>query len=76
VNSNAHFVKKYKSIFQIYTQVVNKEKLGRWKTKSELRGFSPQENYTDRATAACGQLMLTLADRGCRVVSATDPHGR
>jgi hypothetical protein len=40
-------------------------------------GLSPLENYTDRATAVCrqsyGQL---LADRGCRVVSATNPHGR
>jgi hypothetical protein len=32
--------------------------------------FSPQANYTDRATAACHP------NRGCRVVSATDPHGR
>jgi hypothetical protein len=23
------------------------------KTKTKLRGFSPQVNYTDRATAAC-----------------------
>jgi hypothetical protein len=37
----------------------------------KLRGFSPQANYTDRA-----KLGPTLADRGCRVVSETDPHGR
>jgi hypothetical protein len=36
--------------------------------------FSPQENYTDRATAALSaKLVPTFADRGCRVVSPTDP---
>jgi hypothetical protein len=30
-------------------------------------------NYTDRATAAWRPI---LADRVCRVVSATNPHGR
>jgi hypothetical protein len=37
---------------------------------NKLRGLSPQANYIDRAN-----LVPTLADRGCRVVSATDPHG-
>jgi hypothetical protein len=41
-------------------------------TKTKLCGFSPQANYTDRAA----KLVPTFADRGCRVVSATDPHGR
>jgi hypothetical protein len=36
---------------------------------------SPQANYTDRAKTACRRNYATLADRGCRVVSATDPHG-
>jgi hypothetical protein len=39
------------------------------KIKTKLRDFSQQANSTDRATA-------TFVDRGCRVVSATDPHGR
>jgi hypothetical protein len=39
------------------------------KTKLNSVAFSPQTNYTDRETAAC-------ADRGCLVVSATDPPGR
>jgi hypothetical protein len=39
--------------------------------------FSPQANYTDRATAACRRSYCQLfAYRGCRVVSAADPHGR
>jgi hypothetical protein len=43
----------------------------------KLRGFSPPANYNDRATAACRRSFLpTLADRGCHVVSATNPHGR
>jgi hypothetical protein len=42
---------------------------------NKLRGFSPQANYTDRATAAL-KLIPTLADRGCRAVSATNPQGR
>jgi hypothetical protein len=27
--------------------------------ETKLRGFSPQANYTDRATAACGLLSYT-----------------
>jgi hypothetical protein len=34
------------------------------KTKTKLRGLSPQANYTDRVTAAVGEVVLTLADRG------------
>jgi hypothetical protein len=41
---------------------------------NKLWGFSPQANYTDRATAAC-RPVPTLANRGCRLVSATNPHG-
>jgi hypothetical protein len=47
------------------------------KTNKKLRWFSPQANYTglsDRRLSA--KLVPTLADRGCRVVSATNPHGR
>jgi hypothetical protein len=40
----------------------------------ELRGLSPRANYTDRATAACWRSDCQLfADRGCHVVSVTDP---
>jgi hypothetical protein len=39
--------------------------------------FSPHANYTDRATAALlAKLVPTFVDRGCHVVSATDPYGR
>jgi hypothetical protein len=41
----------------------------------KLRGLSPKENYTDRATAAVGELVPTFAGRGCYVVSPTDSHG-
>jgi hypothetical protein len=46
--------------------------------KKELRGFSPQANYTERTSdrLLSAKLVPTFADRGCRVVSATDPHGR
>jgi hypothetical protein len=44
--------------------------------KKKLRGLSPQANYTDRATAAVGEVVLTFVGRGCYVVSATDSHGR
>jgi hypothetical protein len=43
---------------------------------SKLRGLSPQAKYTDRATAAVGEVVPTFAGRGCCVVSATGPHGR
>jgi hypothetical protein len=32
--------------------------------KKKLRGLSPQANYTDRATAAVGEVVLTFPDRG------------
>jgi hypothetical protein len=40
-----------------------------------LRGLSPQANYTDllRDRRLSAKLVPTLADRECRVVSATIP---
>jgi hypothetical protein len=44
---------------------------------TKLHGLSPRVNYTDRATAACRRSDCQLfADRGCYVVSVTDPYGR
>jgi hypothetical protein len=45
------------------------------KTKTKLHGLSPQTNYTDRLSdrRLSAKLVPTLADRGCRVVSATIP---
>jgi hypothetical protein len=49
----------------------------RTKFKWKFNGLSLWANYTDRATAACRRrLVPTLADRGCLVVSVTDPYGR
>jgi hypothetical protein len=46
------------------------------KLKTELCGISPWANYTDRANAACRRKLVTaFADRGCHVVSVTDPYG-
>jgi hypothetical protein len=46
--------------------------------KKKLRGFSPPANYTDQPSdrRLSAKLVPTLADRGCRVVNATNPHGR
>jgi hypothetical protein len=43
------------------------------KLKTKLHGLSPQANYTDRLSdrRLSAKLVPTLADRGCRVVSAT-----
>jgi hypothetical protein len=30
-------------------------------TKTKLRGFSPQANYTDRATAACREVSANFS---------------
>jgi hypothetical protein len=43
------------------------------KKKTKLRDLSPRAKYTDRAIAACRR---TFADRGCHVISLTDPCGR
>jgi hypothetical protein len=43
----------------------------------KLQGLSPRANYTNRATVACRRSDCQLvADRGCHVVSVTDPYGR
>jgi hypothetical protein len=43
-------------------------------TKTKLHGLSPHANYTDRLSdRLSAKLVPTLADRGCRVVSATIP---
>jgi hypothetical protein len=45
--------------------------------KKNLRGLSPKANKTDPATAVCRRSDCQLfADRGCHVVSVTDPFGR
>jgi hypothetical protein len=45
--------------------------------KKKLHGLNPRANYTDRATAAWRRSDCQLfADRGCHVVSVTDPYGR
>jgi hypothetical protein len=46
--------------------------------KKTFRGLSPQANYTDRLSdrRLSAELVPTLADRVCRVVSATNPHSR
>jgi hypothetical protein len=49
---------------------IQTNKLIKLKTKLNSVAFSPQANYTDRRLSA--KLVPTFADRGCRVVSATD----
>jgi hypothetical protein len=48
------------------------------KKKLNSVAYSPQANYTDRPSGrrVLAKLVPTFADRGCRVVSATDPRGR
>jgi hypothetical protein len=42
----------------------------------KLCGLSPQANYANWVTALLAKLVPTSVDRGCCVVSATDPHSR
>jgi hypothetical protein len=45
--------------------------------KLKLHGLSPRANYTDRAIAAYRRSECQhFADKGCHVVSVTDPYGR
>jgi hypothetical protein len=47
------------------------------KTKTKLHGQNPRANYTGRETSSCRRSYCQLiADRGCHVVSVTDPYGR
>jgi hypothetical protein len=57
--------------------VVNYASKQQNKQTNKLHGLSPQANYTDQATAACRRSDCQLfADKGCHVVSVTDPYGR
>jgi hypothetical protein len=47
-----------------YREVISMSYSKLCKTKTKLRGLSPQANYTDRATAAVGKVVPTFADRG------------
>jgi hypothetical protein len=42
---------------------------------TKLRGFGPLAKYAERPPLV-GEVVPTFADKGCRVVSATDPPGR
>jgi hypothetical protein len=72
----------YFSSFNLDNSTCRKEHVysGLWNSvtinKTNSVAFSPQTNYTERATAICQRnLVPTFVDRGCRVVSAPDPLG-
>jgi hypothetical protein len=44
--------------------------------KTKLRGLSVSELYRASGRRLLAKLVPTFADRGCHVVSATDPRGR
>jgi hypothetical protein len=46
------------------------------KQKQTLRSYSASELYRPSDRRMSAKLVPTFADRECRVVSATDPHGR
>jgi hypothetical protein len=46
------------------------------KSKQTPWPYSASELYRPRDRRLSAKLVPTLADRGCRVVSSTDPHGR
>jgi hypothetical protein len=60
----------------------NSELLGFWtlpivRNSLKKKDLWSESNYTDKATSACRwKLVPTFADRGCRMVSAMDPHSR
>jgi hypothetical protein len=62
------------SLFRLVPkQVVIKDEV----VKTKLHGLSPRANSTDRTTAACRRSDCQLfSDRGCHVVSVTDPCDR
>jgi hypothetical protein len=49
---------KFSKLEQVVSAVITKPKM------VKLRGLSPQANYTDRATAAVGEVVPTFAGRG------------
>jgi hypothetical protein len=68
VSSVHNYYFQSKIIAQIFSSVNE--------TKTKFHGLSPGTNYTDRATTACRRSDCQIfADRGCHVVSVTDPYG-
>jgi hypothetical protein len=49
----------------------------KYSEKTDLRGLSPRENYTDRPSdrRLLAKLVPTFKDRGRHVVSVSDPYG-
>jgi hypothetical protein len=43
--------------------------------QNKHRGFSPRANYTDQVIAV-GEVSANSADKGCHVISVTDPYCR
>jgi hypothetical protein len=72
--SQGHMIRDGMKRTPAFMQNNNYLRISFWRCKHKLRGFSPQANYIDRRLSA--KLVPTLADRGSRVVSATNPHGR
>jgi hypothetical protein len=75
---------KYAEIFeefikrkQCQDEILSSMNFKTYRKKRNSVAFSPQANYTDRASdrRLSVKLVPTFADRGCRVVRATDPHG-
>jgi hypothetical protein len=44
--------------------------------RKKLRGLSPRANYRPSDCRLSTMLVPTFADRGCHMVSVTDPYGR
>jgi hypothetical protein len=66
------YVQSYQLCRQGIRECSNKQN----KKTKKLRGPSPRANYTDRATRLSAKLVPTFVDRGCHVISVTDPCGR
>jgi hypothetical protein len=63
------------SRYNISTDIEHSNIIGIKLKKTKLHGLSLQVNYTDQLSdrRLSAKLVPTLADRGCRVVSATIP---
>jgi hypothetical protein len=64
-------------LIQVFTAISNEAVSDRTIYIYKLHGLSPRANYTDRATAAFRRSDCQhFADKGCHVVTVTDPYDR
>jgi hypothetical protein len=74
LHTHHHLPSEAGTIGQIVADVPSGLSLTPKLKKTDFHGLSPRANYSDRRLSA--KRLPTCADKGCHVISVTDPSGR